>query len=48
MQSKLDALTTRVHEAEERVSDTEDMMERKLLRKRGKNNQEPTRRDSES
>jgi len=39
MQSKLDALTARVNEAEERVSNIEDkLMEGRKLRKREKNN----------
>lgn len=37
MQSKLDVLTTRVNEAEERISDIEDkLMVRKEVRKRDK------------
>ena len=40
MQSELDALTTRVTEAEERVSDIEDkLMKGRKLRKREKNNE---------
>ena len=39
MQSKLDALTARVNEVEERVSDIEDkLMVRRKLRKKEKNN----------